>query len=71
MMKVYFGILKEGVSQKEAEKFLEKLNLKMIKFYPALNIVQFQSEQEIKSEISIFKIVELEKNNFRGDHHQS
>ena len=25
MMKVYFGILKEGVSQKEAEKFCKKV----------------------------------------------
>ena len=66
-MKVYFGILKDEVTLKEAEKVLEKLHLKMVKFYPALEIIQFESESKIDFEIPVFKIVEEEKGDFRFD----
>ena len=60
-MITYFGILKNTFSEKDAKQFLAKFNLKFVKYFPTLQIVQFESEKEIQNDIPIFSSVEKQK----------
>ena len=64
-MIVYFGILKDGVTIEEAQKYLKNLQLTFVRFYAALGIVQFESKEKIMQELSIFKTIEEERDDFQ------
>ena len=45
-MKIYFGILKKEVRFSEAEKYMRSAGIRVIRYYPKLRLVRFETEKK-------------------------
>lgn len=64
-MKIYFGVIKNGTSFKNVKLKLTGLGIEILKYYPKLRIVKFETDQIIPEiGFDFFSTVEEEKDDF-------
>lgn len=65
-MKTFFAILNDQISAAEVQKKAAQIEVKVIKVYPALRAVKFQSERDLDDlrRFSFFQSVEQEREDF-------
>lgn len=64
-MITYFGVLEEDASFDDVEEQLIHSGIEILDFYPALNIIKFQTDTLIsEKEFDFFVTVEIEKEDF-------
>lgn len=64
-MNTYFAVLKEGISFAEVIGELTDSGMKIIKHYPELGIVKFETEKKISEfDFDFFLSIEEEKDDF-------
>lgn len=64
-MNIYFAVLKEGVSITKVSRKLSDAGMKMLKYYPKLGIVKFETEKKTTEiDFNFFLSIEEEKEDF-------
>ena len=62
---IYFAILKKEILYSKIKRSLEERDLIILKYYPKLRVIKFETEKEIKlSDLPEFETLEEEKNDF-------
>ncbi len=64
-MKVYFGVLKDGAKLDRVVQKLVESEINILRFYPKLSIIKFESDKTATEiNFDFFITVEEEKENF-------
>lgn len=64
-MKIYFGVLKDGVSFVRVNRKLTDAGITVLRYYPKLKIVKFETGKKITEiNFDFFITVEEEKDDF-------
>ena len=62
---IYFAVLQNTILYSKVKKSLMERGLKILKYYPKLKVIKFETEKEIKLiDFPEFESVEEEKNDF-------
>lgn len=65
-MKIYFAVLKSGVSYSKVENATADLEIKILQYYPKLDTIKFETDKKLQDIdiTSYFKSIEEEKDDF-------
>lgn len=62
---IYFAILKKEMLYSKIKKSLEERDLIILKYYPKLKVIKFETEKKFKlTDFPEFETLEEEKNDF-------